>query len=134
MRLSLKRKLSQQKTVKQPNLRFTITTLSNVWIISKRVDPTEPFLPTIGVVRKTFRLRTGFLLQTLIPRSYFRNIIMTSGINREKTQILLPDADHCSYTRKLIHTLAQVNQECKKEYKSGFKKGRNDLFGTQNPL
>ena len=35
----------------------------------------------IGVVRKTFRLRTVFLLQTLIPPSYFRNIIMTSGIN-----------------------------------------------------
>ncbi|MDX2512142.1 MAG: hypothetical protein QNK25_08860, partial [Desulfobacterales bacterium] len=34
----------------------------------------------IGVVRKTFRLRTVFLLQTLMPRSYFRNIIMTSGI------------------------------------------------------
>ena len=35
---------------------------------------------SIGVVRKTFRLRTVFLLQTLMPRSYFRNIIMTSGI------------------------------------------------------
>ena len=34
----------------------------------------------IGVVRKTFRLRTVFLLQTLMPPSYFRNIIMTSGI------------------------------------------------------
>jgi len=34
----------------------------------------------IGVVRKTFRLRTVFLLQTLMPLSYFRNIIMASGI------------------------------------------------------
>ncbi len=36
----------------------------------------------IGVVRKTFRLRTFFLLQPLMPPPYFRNIIMTSGINR----------------------------------------------------
>ncbi len=35
----------------------------------------------IGVVRKTFRLRTGFPLQTLMQPSYFRNIIVTSGIN-----------------------------------------------------
>ena len=35
----------------------------------------------IGVVRKTFRLRTVFLLQTLMPPSYYRNVIMTSGIN-----------------------------------------------------
>jgi len=34
----------------------------------------------IGVVRKTFRLRTFFPLQSLMPPSYFRNIIMTSGI------------------------------------------------------
>ena len=34
----------------------------------------------IGVVRKTFRLRIVFLLQTLMPPSYLRNIIMTSGI------------------------------------------------------
>ncbi len=38
----------------------------------------------IGVVRKTFRLRTVFLLQTLIPPSYFRNIIMTSGITEDE--------------------------------------------------
>ena len=36
---------------------------------------------TIGIVRKTFRLRTVFLLQTLMPPSYCRNIIVTSGIN-----------------------------------------------------
>ena len=35
----------------------------------------------IGVVREAFRLRTVFLLQTLMLPSYFRNIIMTSGIN-----------------------------------------------------
>jgi len=39
----------------------------------------------------------------------------------------------CSYAWKLIHALAQVNQECENGYKSGFKKGKNNLFGTQNP-
>ena len=40
------------------------------------------FTRFIGVVRKTFRLRTVFLLQPLMPPSYFRNIIMTSGIDQ----------------------------------------------------
>jgi hypothetical protein len=35
----------------------------------------------IVVVKKTFRLRNAFLLQHLCRHPFFRNIIMTSGIN-----------------------------------------------------
>ena len=49
---------------------------SDFWLLKSIIH----ILGDIGVVRKTFRLRTIFLLQTLMPRSYFRNIIMTSGI------------------------------------------------------
>ena len=36
----------------------------------------------IMIVKKTFRLGAVFLLQSLMPPSFYRNIYMTRGINR----------------------------------------------------
>lgn len=79
----------QKKSISAPFQRLPINS-KNVYLLFKRVFDVDlicfrlvpcgslPYL-LIGVVNNLFRFRNGYLLQILMPRFLFRNIIMASG-------------------------------------------------------
>jgi hypothetical protein len=57
--------------------------------IAMSMDGPPQGLKVIVVVKKTFRLRNAFFVTTLMPKSFFGNIILTIGINNQNNYLIM---------------------------------------------